>query len=294
MNISRLLPAIIILGALIVSSIPSAVFAQDTEKLTLSPTSKRYEVDAGSTHQDSIRVINNGETAYDFTVYARPYSVNNEAYEPNFEEVTPRSQAYRWVQFEETDFRLKPGEETEIRYTMRVPQDAAPGGHYGVIFAETQPKSEGEGNVIARKKRAGTILYAKVNGEIQERGNITHTEIPFWQQQPPLTASGRVENTGNIDFEVTSSMRVHNVFGALVHEENRTQPVLPDTTRAFNLEWTGAPQLGIYKAETTFSFLDQQKVTIGYVLMMPSWLPVLLVILVIAGVGYVVARRFQK
>lgn len=272
----------------------TTALAQDTEKLTLSPTSKRYEVDAGSSQRDSIRVINNGETEYDFAVYARPYSVNNEQYEPNFEEVTPHSQAYRWVQFDKTDFTLKPGEEVTVNYAVRVPEDAAPGGHYGVIFAETQPKDEGSGNVIARKKRAGSIIYANVDGDIKREGTVSHTDIPFWQQRPPLTASGRVENTGNIDFEVASYLKVQNIFGATVHEASRTQPVLPDTTRAFSLEWDGAPQLGLYKAETTFAFLDQQKVTAGYVLLMPSWLPVFLVILLVAGVGYVVARRFRK
>lgn len=294
MKLSRTLPIIAVLCALVVSLTPVAAFAQDTEKLTLSPTSKRYEIEAGSSQKDNIRVINNGETEYDFVVYARPYSVNNEQYEPNFEEVTPRSQAYRWVQFDKTDFTLKPGDEVTVEYTLRVPEDAAPGGHYGVIFAETQPKDEGSGNVIARKKRAGSIIYAKVDGEIKQEGNISHTEIPFWQHNPPLTAAGRVENTGNVDFEVSSQLKVQNIFGTTVHEDSRTQPVLPETTRAFSLEWDGAPQLGLYKAETTFSFLDQQKVTAGYVLLMPSWLPVFLVILVVAGVGYVVARRFRK
>ena len=54
------------------------------ESITLSPVSQRYELKQGDTKKDSLTIVNDGKSDYTFTAYARPYSVNNEAYQPDF------------------------------------------------------------------------------------------------------------------------------------------------------------------------------------------------------------------
>ncbi|MEB0161191.1 hypothetical protein, partial [Pseudomonas sp. AH2 (2023)] len=79
---------------------------------------------------------------------------------------------------------LNPGENVEVPYTISVPADATPGGHYSVIFAETQV-AEDTGQ-IARKKRVGAIVYATVDGDYIMSGRQISGSIDWLQLGGPV------------------------------------------------------------------------------------------------------------
>lgn len=292
----RRLQAGLFIGLLVSSLLPATVFAVDDgevirESITLSPVSKRYEVKAGESKKDSFKVVNDGRVAYDFVVYARPYSVNDESYVPDFTSDAKNADAYRWVQFEKSSYHLEAGKSIEVKYTLRVPETATPGGHYGVLFAETQPEQTNEGSAVIRKKRVGSILYATVDGDVTRSGKLLSTSVPFLQIKPPLTASLRVSNSGNTDFSVKSTMTIYDVFGGKKFSGEREVAVLPSTTREIVMEWPGVSWIGLYKVDMTTSFLDNQHESTHYVLQVPLWVYALLVLLIGARILYAVARR---
>jgi hypothetical protein len=278
--------------------LPGTAFAAETpgprESITLSPVKERFSVDAGGVKTGEITIVNDGETAYDFIMYSRPYSIGaqDETYaNPNFTTQTPTTDAYQWVQFDKARYHIEAGKTLKINYTIRVPQDAAPGGHYGVIFAETQPEQTTAGNSVVRKKRVGMIIYATVNGQYQMGAQHLGTNIPFMQFRNPLTASTRIQNTGNSDFFVSTVYRVTDVFGNQKFRADQDFAVLPKTTRQITFNWDNAPWFGLFKAEVKASFLDQEKTQSGYVLLAPRWLLVVLALTAVGGVVYVVLRR---
>lgn len=277
---------------------PSSANAQqpsESESITLSPVSRKYNLDAGATVKDKMTIVNDGKLAYDFVVYSRPYSVTNENYDPDFTKPTQNADAYSWVQLDKTRYRIEPGATVTVDYTLRVPEKAAPGGHYGVIFAETQPTDEAvAGNSVARKKRVGMLLYATVNGKVINEGEVLGTDVPFWQQQPPLAATLRVKNDGNTDFIDTTVITVKDVFGNTKYQATKDFTVLPGTTRKINLEWPGASWFGLYKVEIAQTVLGQKSESGGYVLMLPRYIPVLFLVLIIIGGVYAWMRRGKK
>lgn len=261
------------------------------ESITLSPVSKRYQVDAGTIKTDELTIVNDGAVAYDFIVYARPYSVNDSSYEADFTAQKPNADAYQWVQFDQSRYNIEAGATIKVKYTLRVPQNASPGGHYGVLFAETQPKTQ-EGTAVVRKKRVGSLVYATVNGEYQLEGNHEKTVLPFWQTRPPLIAVTTVKNTGNTDFISKLGFKVSDVFGNLKFSEEKEYAVLPETTRDMRLEWGGAPWFGLFRAEVKTTFLDKPTVTTsGFVLLLPRWLAIVVGVVIVGGVGYAILRR---
>ncbi len=276
-----------------IAQIAGAADDPNTESITLSPTSKRYALDAGQVVQDNITVINDGKLAYDFLVYSRPYSVKDESYDPNFTDTPSNADAYQWVQFEKTSWRLEPGQRVEIPYTMRVPSGAAPGGHYGVLFAETQPsKEETQSGSVIRKKRVGTILYATVKGTFRSGGEFLGVTIPGYQSRSPLEGSATIKNTGNSDFDLTSKFRVTDVFGNLKFEINKISPVLPQSTRKVKYEWPDVSWFGIYKVSVESSYLDKKADrTESYVFVAPRWLLVVLVAALVGGGAYAFLRK---
>lgn len=269
--------------------------AQDAqESITLSPVKNIYSVDPGQTLSDSLTVLNDGQTAYDFVVYATPYSVQDSSYAPNFVAEKPNADAYTWVQFEKTTYHAEPRETVTVPYTLNVKKDAAPGGHYGAIFVEILPeKSEGKTGVIVHK-RISSIIYASVNGTAELAGQTNGITIPWFQSHPPLTATTSVENTGNTDFPATVTLSVKNLFGTAKHATTQEYTVLPGTTRDIKVTWEGANWFGLYHTTVTTKALDKTTTESSYVLMMPLWLILLLIVFSVAGGVYAYYAQQKK
>lgn len=290
----------LMVGLAVFSLVPLPVSAVDdsqranTESILMSPASKRYDVKAGESLTDTLRVVNDGQVAYDFSVYARPYSVNDESYVPDFTAEAQNADAYKWVNFEKTSFRLEPGAFVEVEYTIRVPANATPGGHYGVLFAETQPSSDQAGQSVVRKKRVGSILYATVDGNVTQSGKSLGITIPFLQYNAPLAVSERVSNSGNTDFIVKTNVEVADIFGGVKYRGQRESAVLPSTTRNVVSNWQSPSWIGLYKVTYSSNFLDTKQSSTHFVLLVPVWVYVTLVALIGARVLYVVAQRRKK
>lgn len=277
-------------AAFSIGVIPQVAHAADSvESITLSPTSKSYKVDAGQGFNDSLTILNDGDTAYDFTVYAAPYAVTSGSYDPSFTSMSANADAYTWVQFKQTLWHAEPRATVKVPYSVHVKNDASPGGHYGIIFAEVQPSASDTGT-LARKKRVGAIIYATVNGDVHLNGNITSTSIAWYQSSGSLSATTSVKNTGNSDFMANVTYQISDIFGKAKYTMRGDYAVLPSTTRDIALNWADAPWFGLYKARVTTSFLDRNFVGESYVLIMPTWLLLLVCGVVFTGGIYAIWR----
>lgn len=284
--------------AFVVGSANTSVQAQaptEAESITLSPVSTRFTINAGERRTGELTVVNDGRADYDFLVYSRPYWVENETYKPVFTKGSVQSDAYQWVRFPQTKFFAKAGQTVKVPYTIDVPATAAPGGHYGVIFAETQPAtSTDQGNSVVRKKRVGMIVYASVNGQVVTKGSPLSNTADFWQTRSPLTATATAKNEGNVDYLDKVTFAVKDVFGNVKYTFVKEYPVLPQTTRVIQLEWPQSPWFGLFRVDIEQQLLDQDLKTSHYVLMMPRLLPIVLLVLLFIGGGYALYRHRKK
>lgn len=269
------------------------VFAQgETEGTTLSPVSKHYDFDAGSSTKDTFKIINDGKMGYDFIVYARPYAIINSDYDrPNYADAASRTanaDAYKWAQFDQERYHLEPGQSVDVSYTLKVPMGAGPGGHYGVLFAETQ---SGTGQMIGRNKRVGLVIYATVKGEYKTGVEMAKPGASTFQINPPLTANMSVTNVGNASFINSVMFNVYDIFGSKKYSSQGDYDVMPESTRAITLEWKGSPAFGLFKVRVDAKALDKAVSSEMFVFIAPFWFYGLVAILVIGGAMYVVARR---
>ena len=261
------------------------------ESITLSPVSRTYKVDPGSTQNDKLTIVNDGASDYTFKVYMAPYSVNDEGYDPDFSSVRKNTDIESWVQFEKNSYFAKAGETITVDYKFVVPKTAFPGGHYGVIFAETQPAGDLDSTGVERKKRVGAIIYATVNGDYKTGGNVLIIDTPKFQFTPPLKSALTIENTGNADFAAKTSHIVTDVFGNKKYESEKTYQILPQTSRKMPLEWAQAPSFGLFKVTVATQFLNKNEIRSNYVLMAPIWIYLVLVSVLLLGVVFFVQRK---
>lgn len=280
--------AVLVIALLLTSlGLSAPARAIEGESITLSPSSKPYKLKAGETIKDSLIVINDGTVGYNFKVYATPYSVKNSSYEPDYLTSTTSSDVQTWIKFDQQTIYLDPGGRTEVSYTVKVPADAAPGGHYGVLFAETQPaKSE----QIARKKRVGAIVYATVDGQYVQAGKEIRTNIGFLQLGGTISGLLTVENTGNTDFTMKNGLVIKNIFGSEVHKQTNEQIILPKTTRDIPLEWINGSQLGLFRVQAFSEILGKKTNHDQWVLVAPVWFLVVTIVVV----GLIIFGLFKR
>ncbi|MBP9667602.1 hypothetical protein KBD87_02245 [Candidatus Saccharibacteria bacterium] len=272
----------------------TAAAAPAVDRITLSPVDRHYKLAAGEAISDEFTVINDGTSNYSFAVYARPYSIakNDESYSPNFFTDAKNADVYQWVQFDKPSYSLKAGQSVKVKFTLRVSENATPGGHYGVLFAETQPIGKNSGSTLIRKKRLGMIVYATVKGVFTTKGSSEPIQLPsFLQTRPPLSASQRVSNEGNSDFSVRTTFRVYDAFGGKKFEQVKDYSVLPDTTRKVAMEWQNASWFGLYKVEASTLYLGKTAKTSGYVLLAPLWMYIILTAIIAMRVYYALQQR---
>lgn len=265
---------------------------EDGENITISPAVARPNLKAGQDHSAKITVINNGSVDYTFIAYARPFSAQGEAYQADFETINEYTEAFSWIKFEKSSYELKAGENITVPYTIEVPEDARGGGHYAVIFAETQPKQE---ESVARKKRVGSLVYATVDGSFTEKGSVEEFTSQKWFKNGPITSSLRIRNEGNTHFDTKTDITYSNIFGKAVYNDKQDRIVLPGTIRKFTTEWQKPPLFGVFKVSGNVSYLDKtETLPSSYILIMPLWLMAALAVGLLTIIVLVVVRSKKR
>lgn len=281
-----------LIGAAALAAAP-AFAAEPYQSITASPSSVKLDVAAGTTTTGSITITNTGQTAYPFTVSASPFSVSGEDYEQSF---TPRPDlidASKWLSFPETSFTAVPREVVPVSYRVKVPADAAPGGYYAAIFAEA--KSASSGQAITAHKRVGVLMYFTVAGEAVSGGKLLSFTVPAIHTSAPLTTTMRIENTGNVHFDVDETVEISDVFGNTKARIEETHLVFPGSTRKLEVSWAKAPAFGIFKVTGTISYLGKtQNLPTRYTLMLSSTAFVVMFLAAVAIVVYFFLTRKRR
>jgi hypothetical protein len=251
-------------GVLVLFLVVGASWAQETRErsaieLQIGPTKNKLTFFPGESVTGKFKVRNNGANEFDYTVYVRPYQVVDEEYTADFETEVVRTQMSRWVILEKESGHLAVGETDEISYTIKVPEDVPDGGQYAVIFVETGLDGGSESTGIATRQRLGYLIYGRVAGTTREEGKLVSQGLKWWWWRTPIQATSLVENTGNVDFDVSYNLTVKNILGRLRDSVDKQYVVLPDTKRLVTMESNKLAPLGVYQVTQTVGALGQEE-----------------------------------
>lgn len=155
------------------------------------------------------------------------------------------------------EFTLEPNEAKEVPFTIDIPQDATPGGHYAMIlFTPALVQEEVIGPLIEHK--VGNLMKLNVSGDVQENAEITEFSAPYFSEYGPIPLTLRVLNTGNTHVQTAGSITIKNMVNRKVASwELKNANVFPTAVRAWDTEWPGKWRFGLYKAEASLTYGSQ-------------------------------------
>ncbi|HRJ05973.1 MAG TPA: hypothetical protein PK096_00175 [Candidatus Saccharibacteria bacterium] len=139
-------------------------------------------------------------------------------------------------------FTLKPRQVNDLKVSISVPANAAPGGYYAVVrFTASPPGLEGSG--VSLSASLGTLILLRVNGDIKEDVAIEsftaskNGETNWLFESPPIEFIERLRNNGSSHEQPTGQVVVSDMFGNKIGAVNvnlNGNNVLPGSIRKFN------------------------------------------------------------
>jgi hypothetical protein len=144
---------------------------------------------------------------------------------------------------EQASVTLAPGAQKEISFSIKIPKDAEPGGHFAAIFWGTSPGGGSPGQVSIGTK-TGLLVLLSVNGDVKEQAGLVdfqlHNNKHFYKMLP-VGFQYRFSNQGSDRVKPKGDIVIRSIFGWVAKKINANPydgNVLPGTTRKFSPEWS--------------------------------------------------------
>jgi len=224
--------------------LPLALFfilALDARAVTVSPVIIEHEVAPGMRVQGKIMVINDsaGKQTY-YTSIQSFVPEGEEGGQKYLEEAAP-SGLPAWFRLSESSITLEPNESKEIQYTLDVPANAEPGGHYATLFYSTTPELEKNRTNVGIAAKTGIIFLVKVAGDVKEDATIeSFTVNRRLISSLPAMMSLRIRNNGTVHFRPEGTLTIRNMWGGIVAKvpaNPKNSAVLPTSIRRLDTWW---------------------------------------------------------
>lgn len=263
--------------AFVVLSFPLSAVAQGNQSggggqgLEISPPLLNLKADPGQVLKAEINVRNVTKDSLVVKAQFEDFVASGEDGQPKIllesDEQSPYS-IKDWIS-SPSDVTLKPGERKTIKVDISVPNDAGPGGHYGVVrFTGTPPELEGTG--VSLSASVGTLILVGVSGDVKESAKIVELFAERNGKKSgvfeygPLNLVLRVENDGNIHFQPKGTLQVTDTFGRTVFVSQINQDarnVLPGSIRKFEQLMDKKYLFGKYNLKADVVYGDNGQIT---------------------------------
>ncbi|MBI5153082.1 MAG: hypothetical protein HZA36_01335 [Parcubacteria group bacterium] len=264
-------------------------YAQEDNGIKISPAIIEERVDPGQILRSYLYVTNRTKEAKTYYVSKKNMTGLTEKGDPEFGDDGSAGVALSsWITVPATPISVSSLQTKEIPFSIQVPRNASPGGHFAGIFVSTIPNSAEKNNTFAIGVQAGTIISLRVAGEVKEEAQIRnfYTDKIVYNT-PEVVLSAKVENTGNVLVRPAGVIEIFDWFGKKVTTltvNEKGGVVLPHSTRVYTSTWKGEGfVLGNYEARLGLSYGDSAKKTVYTTL--TFWvLPTKMMLSLVAGI----------
>ncbi|MGW2182824.1 peptidase [Streptomyces sp. NPDC001732] len=222
------------------------------ESRRADPRAQAYVVDhvaPGSTIERRVEVTNESTTPMHVDVYAAAATVAKGKF--TFAPERTPNELTGWTSLDTAGLELAASETARVRTTIRVPRDAAAGERYGVIWAQTGPRTDRSHNLMMLG-RVGVRMYIDVGP-----GGEPPSDFKIERLYPTRARDGRgevrarVHNTGGRALDISGALSLFDGPGGLragpfsaaktgttLAPGDRAEAVVPLDARLPNGPWT--------------------------------------------------------
>lgn len=217
-------------------------FTFQASALTVSPVLVDQDIAPGMRANGKMLIINESKTSQTYYLSVQSFIPIGEEGEQQYLDETDIRGLPAWFRFAKTSYSVGPLETVEVPYSIIVPQNGEPGGHYATVFFSTNPEAAGQGTSINIAAKTGILFLINVSGNIQEGAGVESFSVnqKFFSHLPAMM-SLRIRNTGSIHFNPVGTLTIRNMWGGIVARvaaNPKKSAVLPNSVRRLDTWWT--------------------------------------------------------
>jgi hypothetical protein len=225
----------------------------------IQPAIIEERLDPGKAFSTTLRVTNLDDVPRTYFLLVKDVEDVDGSGKPTFTDAeNPLYGISRWVTLDRKSIEVGAHETKEVSVVITAPLDAAPGGHFGGIFASLDAVRPAETGVGIGYE-IGTIISLRIAGEVAEEARIREfrTERAVYDA-PSVSFIARVENLGNVLVRPRGPIEITNMFGrkagvVLVNEDGAS--IFPKKEREFSVAWTSDNVLAMGRYQATMSLV---------------------------------------
>lgn len=261
--------------------------------ISLFPIKFDITVAPGQTYSDTITVINPNN----FPIGVQPEVENlaggNQGSIDLVETNIPHGLS-AWITINKSEFTLAPQQQLQVPFSITVPADGEPGGHYGaILFRGLSATSTGAG--VGISGRVGSVVLLNVPGGSSATGNIASFTGPAaYTSHGPLNFSFTVNNTGNTHFTPQGQITLSGPFFGSTVIPFTPGIVFPGYDRTFTASWPGRYAFGPLTATLSLTMPNNTSTVVQSItFFMFPWQETLIVLVVLILL-YLIFRTWKK
>lgn len=239
----RLLLASFVLGLSLFFT--NFVLAQGVSGIRVQPAIVEQAVEPGEVITEEITVTNQSDE--DVVLYIRARNIEG-LYETGLPRLAPAGESTghefaSWVTADPVGTPFGPRETRQVRYRITIPEDASPGGHFGVLFMSRNPPDIQGIQGIRLGLQVGTVFNLRIAGTIIEdlfvAGLNTDKSI-YSSSRPQVTFTVDIENRGNVLTRPQGVISITTITGkqvATVLVNESASSAFPEQERTLREVW---------------------------------------------------------
>ncbi len=204
------------------------------QALTVSPPTYEIGATPGQTLTTGLKVFN--ETGQGGTFYfdTQNFTAKGDEGEPNFINEIQKTDLASWIQTP-VSIDLAPGELKRVDFTINVPANADPGGHYAAIFLTTSPAASAGAGSVGITSKIGSLVLLRVDGDVIEEGKLESFSVDNknnFYNHLPVNFSIKIDNPGTVFIKPSGKITISNMVGQKSAELLVNIGRMPDGTYA--------------------------------------------------------------
>lgn len=211
-------------------------------RLTTSPLPINLSVEPGHSVSTQLRIKNDGDQKENLRIDLMKFKADGESGAPMPLDREPGDDFLDWVRFSEDAFSIEPNQWKTINATFDVPETAAFGYYYAIVFSRSgEITSTGERQTTVTGGTAVLVLLeAKVPNAKREVTVTSFSADRKWYEFLPATFTVKLRNTGSVHIAPRGNLfigRPGEKADTVVEVNLGKGNILPDSNRAFESRW---------------------------------------------------------
>ena len=291
--------------------------AQSALSVSITPPLFQLTIGPGDSWMSSVKVVNNNTTPVSYYAQLADFDAKDETGNPTLIPLTASGESSRntfslasWITITSAPILVAPGSSAAIPFSIHVPENAEPGGHYGAILIGTEPLDTSSGTHIRISSFVSSLLFLRIKGDVIESGRILQfTSNKDLYETPEANFVLRFQNTGTTHVKPVGNIILYNMWGKergrvdINQDNGNFGNVLPQSTRRFEFSWIGESNsfdIGEYSAVVTLAYGQDGKKNITattyfwVVPIIPVAVTLLVTVLIIVLVAFFIRRYIRR